>query len=251
MADASQWYKQIPRFTRYWLTATVALSLLCRFEIVPSRWSYLSRYNVWNQMQLWRCVTSLFVYPLTPSTGFHFLINCYFITQYGARMEKDQFGRSPADYLYLQIIVAALAVVGGLLFNVPFLMDIIVVAITYIWCQLNKDVIVNFWFGTRFKAIYLPWILAAMELVFQHNFSSLIGIFIGHFYYFFKFQYPQDLGGPTILDTPNLIKQYVPDISGGYSGFGAPPATRAQGQRPAAGNAVFGNSWGRGNTLGH
>ena len=44
-------------------------------------------------------------------------------------------------------------------------------------------------------------------------------------------------------------KEYVTEISGGGSGCGEPPASRAP-QRPAAGNPVFGNTWGRGNQLG-
>ena len=205
MADASQWFSQLPRFTRIWLSATVGLSLMARFGILPLEYLYLSRPHVLGKLQLWRCATSLFVYPLSSSTGFHFLINCYFITQYSARLERDQYGRSPADYMYLLMIVAALANVGGMLFNVYFLMDLLVVAITYIWCHLNKDVIVNFWFGSRFKAMYLPWVLAGMELVFQGSIASLIGIFIGHFYYFLKFQYPQELGGQAFLETPNIL----------------------------------------------
>lgn len=249
MSDASQWYNQMPRFTRIWLTATVGISLLARFGILPMEYLYLSRQLVIGKLQLWRCVTSLFIYPLTPSTGFHFLINCYFITQYSARLEKNQYGRSPADYLYLLIIVATVANIGGMFFNVYFLMDLLVVAITYIWCHLNKDVIVNFWFGSRFKAMYLPWVLAGMELVFQGSVASLIGIFIGHIYYFLKFQYPQELGGQAFLETPSILKQYVPDVSGGFSGFGVPPANRAP-TRPDTGSSLFGNDWGRGNTLG-
>lgn len=167
MADAGQWYKDLPRFTRYWLTATLTLSLLARFGILKLEYLYLSQEFVFSKLQLWRCVTSLFVYPLSSSTGFHYLINCYFITQYSTRLEKDQFGRSPADYLYLLLIVFVMSILGGLVFDVAFLMDLLVVAITYIWCQLNKDVIVNFWFGSRFKAVYLPWILAGMELIFH------------------------------------------------------------------------------------
>ncbi|XP_017469298.1 PREDICTED: derlin-1-like [Rhagoletis zephyria] len=195
MTDPGQWYKQLPRLTRYWLTATVVLSLLTRFDILPLESGYLSRDAVWGRLQLWRCVTALFVYPLTSATGFHFLINCYFISRYIAQLEKEQFGRSLADYLYMLLIVAVLAHIGGMLFNVYFLMDLLVVSTTNIWCQLNKDVIVNFWFGTRFKAVYLPWVLVIMELVFQGSIASLIGTFIGHFYYFFKFQYPQEFGG--------------------------------------------------------
>lgn len=65
------------------------------------------------------------------------------------------------------IVSAVLANIGGMIFNVYFLMDTLVLAITYIWCQLNKDVTVSFWFGTRFKAMYLPWVLAAFEFIFH------------------------------------------------------------------------------------
>lgn len=167
MADFGLWYNQLPRFTRYWLTATVGSSILCRFGLLPLHQVFLSRRLVLNELQLWRPITSLFVYPLTPATGFHFLINCYFIVQYSGRLEKDQFSRSPADYFYMQLIVAMVSILSGLMFDVSFLMDLLVVAVTYVWCHLNKDVIVNFWFGSRFKALYLPWILAGMELLFQ------------------------------------------------------------------------------------
>ena len=31
---------------------------------------------------------------------------------------------------------------------------------------------------------------------------ELLGIFVGHVYYFFKFRYAQDFGGPDLLRTP-------------------------------------------------
>ena len=33
-------------------------------------------------------------------------------------------------------------------------MDPMILSVMYVWCQLNRDVIVQFWFGTQFKAIY-------------------------------------------------------------------------------------------------
>lgn len=35
--------------------------------------------------------------------------------------------------------------------------------------------------------------------------ASLVGIFNGHVYYFFKFQYSQDLGGTALLETPQFL----------------------------------------------
>ena len=62
----------------------------------------------------------------------------------------------------------------------------------YIWCQLNKDTIVNFWFGTQFKAMYLPWVLFGFKLIISGGgVMELIGILIGHMYFFLMFKYPQ------------------------------------------------------------
>ena len=58
-----------------------------------------------------------------------------------------------------------LATIVALFMNIKVLMDPMVMSILYVWCQLNKDTIVNFWFGTQFKAMYLPWVLFAFNLI--------------------------------------------------------------------------------------
>lgn len=85
-------------------------------------------------------------------------------------------------------------------------MDPMILSVLYIWCQLNKEVIVNFWFGTRFKAMYLPWVLLGFNLILSNGSTySLVGILVGHLYYFLKIKYPQELGGPSYLETPSLM----------------------------------------------
>lgn len=80
-----------------------------------------------------------------------------------------------------------------------------ILSVLYVWCQLNKDVIVNFWFGTRFKAMYLPWVLLAFNFILSGAMFSLVGIVVGHLYFFLKFKYPQELGGASYLETPGLL----------------------------------------------
>lgn len=85
-------------------------------------------------------------------------------------------------------------------------MDPMVLSVLYVWCQMNKDVIVTFWFGTRFKAMYLPWVLLAFNLILSNGeMFSLIGIMVGHLYFFLKFKYPQELGGASYLETPSIL----------------------------------------------
>ena len=94
--------------------------------------------------------------------------------------------------------------------GIPFLMDPMVLSILYVWCQLNKDVIVNFWFGTQFKAMYLPWVLFGFNMIIAGGgFMELIGILIGHLYFFLMFTYPQDFGGPSLLSTPQIFYRYL------------------------------------------
>lgn len=132
------------------------------------------------------------------------------------------------------------------------LMEPMVLSVLYVWCQLNKDVIVSFWFGTRFKAMYLPWVLLVFNMVVSGGgILEIIGILVGHLYYFLMFKYPQDLGGASLLQTPSILRDWFPDSVGGVHGFGRPPErTQVPQNRGGTGNFFRGHNWGPGNVLG-
>ena len=60
-----------------------------------------------------------------------------------------------ADYIFMLIFNWVSSVTIALFMDIKFLMDPMVLSVLYVWCQLNKDTIVNFWFGSQFKAMYL------------------------------------------------------------------------------------------------
>ncbi|XP_045505338.1 derlin-1 [Colias croceus] len=248
MSEFKDWYNSVPLFTRYWLTCTIALSLIGRFGLFNYYYFVLDYYPFIHQLQIWRPITALFYYPISPATGFHFLINCYFLYNYSQRLEMGMFAGKPADYFYMLLFNWLCCVLIGLLVGLPILMDPMVLSVLYVWCQLNKDVIVSFWFGTRFKAMYLPWVLLVFNLVISGGGAmELIGILIGHLSFFLLFKYPQEFGGPSLLSPPAFLKQIFPDTRY-VGGFGTAPQSRAP-TRPAT--ATFGgHSWGRGQTLG-
>ena len=55
------------------------------------------------------------------------------------------------------------------------LMDPMVLSVLYVWCQLNRDMVVSFWFGTRFKALYLPWVLFGFNFILGSGYDFLSG----------------------------------------------------------------------------
>jgi len=129
-----------------------------------------------------------------------------------------------------------------------------VLSVLYVWCQLNKETIVQFWFGTQFKAMYLPWVLFLFNMILSGGgMAELIGILVGHLYYFMKIQYPTEYGGQPLLSTPAFVENWFPRRVGGIGGVNAAPqAARAQPQPRAGGGGGGGggHNWGRGNTLG-
>lgn len=251
MAEFKDWYNGLPFFTKYWLTFTIVLSLLGRFGLVTPYYFMLTYQTFIGQFQIWRPITALFYYPITPATGFHFLINCYFLYNYSLRLETGLFAGKPADYCFMLLFNWVCSIIVALVVDLPLLMDPMVLSVLYIWCQLNKDVIVSFWFGTRFKAMYLPWVLFGFNLVISGGgIMELVGILIGHLSFFLMFKYPQEFGGHSLIKTPDFLRSIFPDTRH-IGGFGSAPQTRAPNPAaPAAGVFNRGHNWGRGQTLG-
>ena len=95
--------------------------------------------------------------------------------------------------------------------GMAILMDPMVMSVIYVYCMLNQDQIVSFWFGTRFKARYLPWALFGVNLIIGGGgITDLIGIIVGHLYYFVMLKYPADQG-VTLLQTPQFLYSYFPN----------------------------------------
>ncbi|KAL5106223.1 Derlin-1 [Taenia crassiceps] len=112
----------------------------------------------------------------------------------------------------------------GFLLNVYLLFEPMVLSVIYVWSQLNRDLIVQFWFGTSFKAVYFPWVLVVFNLIIRGSATmELMGIFVGHVYYFFSHQYPLEYGGTQLLKTPDFLYRLFPVERNFGSGFGVPP----------------------------
>lgn len=93
--------------------------------------------------------------------------------------------------------------------------------------------------------MYLPWVLFGINFIInQDGLEELVGILTGHLYFFLKFKYPQEFGGPNLLGTPSILEYYFPQRNSNVRGFGsAPPQANTA-------NIPRGHSWGRGQVLG-
>lgn len=145
MSEISEWFKSLPIFTRYWFSLTIAFSLIGRFGIISVANLILLYEPFIYNFEIWRAITSTFFYP----ASFHLLMNLYFLYNYSLRLETREFEGRPADYFYLLLFNWAIVVTGGLFLGFRVLMVSLLLSVIYIWCQLNKDAIVQFWFGKK------------------------------------------------------------------------------------------------------
>ncbi|KFM74347.1 Derlin-1, partial [Stegodyphus mimosarum] len=243
MSDIGNFFQSLPLFTRYWFSLSIFFPLLGRFGLVNPMHLILDYSSFIHRFQIWRPVTAVFFYPLGPNSAFSYLMNLYFLYNYSVRLETGLFAGRPADYLFLLLFNWITLVVSGLMLNLWLLMDPMILSILYIWCQFNKDTIVNFWFGTQFKAIYLPWILFAFNFIMAGGgFNHILGILVGHLYYFLMYTYPLNYGGSSLLQTPQILYDYFPSRRTA-PGVGVPPPSR---QAPPNNR----RGWGQGHVLG-
>ena len=98
--------------------------------------------------QIWRLVTPFFFYG---GLGFPFLVNMLFLYQYSRLLEEETFSGKRAEYVFMLLVCAAVLLPVGVFWPFHVLSISLLLAIVYVWANLNKERIVSFFFGLRFK----------------------------------------------------------------------------------------------------
>ena len=81
------------------------------------------------------------------------------------------------------------------------------IMLVYVWARRNPYIRMNFFGLLTFNAPYLPWVLLGFSLLLGNSVSvDLLGMAVGHCYYFIEDIFPNQPGGWKILRTPQLLK---------------------------------------------
>lgn len=90
----------------------------------------------------------------------------------------------------------------------PFLGSPLAFTMVYIWARRNTYVRLNFLGLVVFSAPHLPWVLLCFSLALGgHPTGDILGIVVGHIYYFLEDVWPRDpaSGGKRYLSTPRIV----------------------------------------------
>ncbi|CAO3578878.1 unnamed protein product [Absidia cylindrospora] len=206
------WYTDIPPITRIYVTSACLTSLAVQLGFVHPLHLWLNYDSIANG-QWWRLITNfLYFGPLS----IDFLFHMFFLARYSRMMEEGFYRSKPADYVWLLTFAASTLILSSLILPfayMPFLGSPLAFTMVYIWARRNPYVRLNFLGLVVFSAPHLPWVLLCFSLVLGGDIPTgdILGIAVGHIYYFFEDVWPQDpaSGGKRLLDTPRIIRWLV------------------------------------------
>jgi len=199
---------QVPVITLIFVAGAVLTSLAvqCRF-VTPFQLFYASK-PVFQNGQLWRLITNfLYFGPLSLDFCFHL----FFFVRYSKMLESNAFHGRKADYLWLLIVSATILLILSPLSPPPFLSSPLSFTLVYLWSRLNPNVRLSLFGILQITAPHLPYALVIFSWALNNSWTSvigdLLGIFAGHFWYFFTTIWKEERasGARNWLETPVVL----------------------------------------------
>ncbi|CAB4009477.1 derlin-2 isoform X2 [Paramuricea clavata] len=122
-------------------------------------------------------------------------------------LEEGSFRGRTADFVFMFLFGAFIMTLISLGINIVFLGQAFTIMLVYIWSRRNPYIRMNFFGLLNFQAPYLPWVLLGFSLMLGNAVVvDLMGIAVGHVYYFLEDVFPGQHGGFKMLKTPSILK---------------------------------------------
>ncbi|CDJ51052.1 hypothetical protein, conserved [Eimeria brunetti] len=203
MEQVDLFFTHIPPVTRVCLVSSTLLMALCTLEIISPFSLYMNWQLVFTHGQVWRLITCFLFFG---TFSLHFFWNVYVLIFYCSTLEEH---RRSATFLWMLICTGGLLLAFSYIFGVSsyFFSGSMINVMTYIWGRRNPNTRLSIFF-MPVQAPYLPFLLALLSLLVGWNMADhLVGIAVGHFYYFFEDVYPllPTSKGFRIFRTPRIL----------------------------------------------
>ncbi|KAF8946256.1 hypothetical protein BGZ47_000941 [Haplosporangium gracile] len=200
------WYYDVPIVTRLFATGAALVALAVQTGFTNAFQLYFNYQLVFYQNQYWRPITTfLYFGPL----GLDFVFHMFFLVRYSRMLEEGSFYGRTMDYAWMLFLSAISLLCLSPFVAIPFLGSPLAFTLVYIWSRRNPSIPLNFLGLFVFTAPYLPWVLLGFTLLLNSHFPTgdLMGIAVGHIYYFFEDVWPKEQasGGRRYLQTPSFL----------------------------------------------
>ena len=212
LSSVTDMWIKTPPMTQVYVGSSLALTL-ASFMLNKNTWPDFLNLEwgaVLTKFQFWRPFTSfLFFGPL----GLNYLLTIHFVWTYMAQLEKLNY-KKPEEFFVMMVFGAITLLTGYSLIGLSpkFLGHNLSTYLVYIWARIFEGTDVNVMDLFFLKAELLPWFFMAQTLILEGEmpFADLLGIVVGHLYYYLTKQkilkVPSAIKG--IFENPLLQKRY-------------------------------------------
>jgi len=206
--DVMSWYMEIPVISRLYFTGAFLTTAACAVDIV-SPFNLYFNWDLVFQGQVWRLLTSYLFFGVF---SVDFLFHMYFLVRYSRLLEEGDFRGRTANYVLMLLFGIICISIVAVYTHVHFLGSALTFMMVYVWGRRNEDARMSFLGFFQFNAPYLPWVMLGFSVLLGNGVvMDLIGIVVGHTYYFCEFVYPvvADIRGwplKRIMEPPKLLR---------------------------------------------
>ena len=167
--------------------------------------------------------------------GFPLVFHLLQMYTYGVSLEATTFENRTADFAYFLFFSAAAMLPCAYVMGMAFTAAPLVFTLIYVWSRYNPSTVVNLMGVVKLQSFFLPWAMIVLGMLFGNNpVPDLVGIFVGHVYYFLTELSPR-AGGAIILRTPLWFEKALMGV-----GVGQGAAQFQAAQRQQQGFRAFG-----------
>jgi len=201
-----QLVRDVPPITRTYMTGAFLTTTACALDLISPFSLYLNFRMIIYKMQVWRLVTNFLFFGARFSLDF--LFHMFFLARYCNALEETSFRGRTADFAYMVLFSATVMTLMAPILHLQFLGSSLTFTMVYVWARRNPLGRVNFLGIFNFTAPYLPWVLLAFSMLLgSDGVVDLVGIVVGHLYFFLEDVYPRMT--PTnirLLKTPRFLE---------------------------------------------
>ena len=188
------------------------------FDVISPLYLYLNFNRIYGNAEIWRLLSNfLFFDYFSLNWVFHMI----FLIPNASQLEKHHFRGRTSGFVWMFVLMAtmhtllAFALFYLIYHRAMFLGPAFSFSIVYVWSRKSLHVQMNFLGLFAFQAPFLPLVILGIGTVLgQSPVQDILGICVGHLYWFFEDVYPQIRPGRHLWATPTLLKML----------FDAPPA---------------------------
>eukprot|EP00980_Cylindrotheca_fusiformis_P023015 scaffold10054_cov140-Cylindrotheca_fusiformis.AAC.6 len=113
------------------------------------------------------------------------------LVRYSRLLEEGDFRGRTANYVLMLLFGVTCISLVAVYTHVHFLGSALTFMMVYVWGRRNEDVRMSFLGFFTFNAPYLPWVMLGFSVLIGNGITmDIIGIAVGHTYYFLEFVYP-------------------------------------------------------------